>query len=257
MLYEPLIDESEESPEAKPTISGDAPGASSDLDASQHFTDEARAERMQLAMLDVMSGAIARGRNLKYWENLRLRPVHMQMLLMKAAGFTQRKIATDLNYDEARVSVIVNHPDAQYLLSHLVSFQAEKLLDVNARIQAHAGEALDTALMLMRNGKEETRERVAFRILGAAGYGATKKIEVNNKFEMPVQQANQLTHALREATEVEDMTDAEFEILENGPAAESGSSELDESALVEPVQSEPPVLNQQVSVPLQPMRRTA
>ncbi len=252
-LYEPL-DETEESPESKAPNSADASGASSGLDASEHFTDEARAERMQEAMFDVMSGAVDRGRSLKYWENLRLKPVHMQMLLMKAAGFKGRAIAEKLGYDEGRVSVIVNHPDAMYLLSHLVSFQAETLLDVNARIQAHAGEALDAALMLLRNGKEEVREKVAFKLLDRAGYGAVKKVELTAKFEMPAAQATALTAALRESDEVEEMEEGDFQILENGPAGGSGSPE--ESELLDRVA--PPNEDQQEPVPSTALiRRTA
>jgi hypothetical protein len=152
--------------------------------------------------------------------------------------------------------VIVNHPNAMYLLSHLVSFQAEQLLDVNARLQAHAGEALDTALMLMRDGKEETRERVAFKLLDRAGYGATKKVEHTAKFEMPATQASALTAALRESDDVEAMSDADFEIIEAGPAGESGSSgeEGVDTDLV--VRDMPPIETQQVPAP-HLLRRTA
>lgn len=252
-LYEPL-DESEESLESELPKSSDAPETSSGLDASEHFSEEARQERMQAAMFDVMAGAVARGRSLKYWENLRLKPVHMQMLLMKAAGFTGKAIAEKLDYDQGRVSVIVNHPDAMYLLSHLVSFQAETLLDVNARIAAHSGEALDTALMLLRNGKEEVREKVAFKLLDRAGYGAVKKIEATHKFEMPAAQASALTAALRESDEVEDMEDADFQVLENGPAGGSGSPE--ESELLDRVA--PPNEDQQEPVSsTELIRRTA
>ncbi len=251
--YEPLV-ESEETPTAKVPNSADAPEASSGLDSAEHFTEEARVQRMQEAMFAVMEGAVARGRSLKYWENLRLKPVHMQMLLMKAAGFKGRAIAEKLGYDEARVSVIVNHPDSMYLLSHLVSFQAETLLDVNARIHAHSGEALDTALMLLRNGKEEIREKVAFKLLDRAGYGAVKKVEATHKFEMPAAQASALTAALRESDEVEDMEYADFQVLENGPAGGSGSPE--ESELLDRVA--PPNEDQQAPVhSVELIRRTA
>ena len=249
MQYEPLVESEVGSATAEASNSADAEAPASDLNAEQHFSDEARVERMQGAMLEVMAGAVSRGRNLKYWENLRLKPVHMQMLLMKAAGFKNRAIAKQVGYDEGRVSVIVNHPDAMYLLSHLVSFQAETLLDVNARIQAHAGEALDTALMLLRNGKQEVREKVAFKLLDRAGYGAVKKVEATHKFEMPADQASALTAALRESDDVEDMSDADFEIIENGPAGESGSSEVDEESLEGFAHDAPPIVDQQVSVP--------
>lgn len=214
MFYEPFQEDHPlpgEKPSASPVAGADP------ADANTHFSDEARMERMQGAMLDVMNGVVARGRYLKYWENLRLKPIHMQMLLMKAAGYTNNKIAETIHYDPSRVSVVVNHPDAQYLLSHLVSYQAERLLDVNARIQAHAGEALDTALMLMRTGKEEVRERVSFKLLDRAGYGAVQKTEVSHRVEMAVAQADNLSAAVREAMKVEEMVEADWEVLEHPP----------------------------------------
>lgn len=191
-------------------------------DVNEHFSAEARVERMQSAMLDIMDGAVTRGRSLKYWENLRLKPVHMQMLLMKAAGFKNKVIAEQLGYDESRVSVIVNHPDAMYLLSHLVSYQAENLLDVKARIQAHAGEALDTALVIMRTGAPEVRERVAFKILDRAGYGAVQKSESVHRLELPAAQAANLSKAVRESMEVDDITDAEWEEVEASGCSSEG-----------------------------------
>lgn len=219
MIYEPLA-EGRDGPLAGETPSSEA--TSAPVDPNEHFSEAARMERMQVAMLDVMNGAVARGRSLKYWENLRLKPVHQQMLLMKAAGYTNKAIAEHMQYDPARVSVIVNHPDAMYLLSHLISYQAEKLLDVNARIQAHAGEALDTALILMRTGKEEVRERVAFKLLDRAGYGAVQKSETVHKVEMPVAQAEGIATAMREAMDVDRMEEADWEEVESPVVVQVG-----------------------------------
>ncbi len=235
MIYEPLSDDLDKKIEQRVedvTVE----------ETAAHFSDESREERMQAAMLAIMDGSVTRGRSLKYWENLRLKPRHMQMLLMKAAGYTNNQIADRMEMTPSRVSIIVNHPDAAYLLSHLVSFQAENLLDIKARIQAHAGEALDTALFLMRTSKPEVRERVAFRLLDRAGYGAVQRSEVSHKVEMPAAQAANLIAAMQESAEVE-VTD--YEILENvGQAGEGGTS--DSTA------SEPPTSHQLVST-----RRTA
>lgn len=240
MIYEPL---------AEVKLPPEEPESPLVEDPNVHFSEEARAERMQLAMLEVMEGASARGRRLKYWENLRLKPKHMQMLLMKAAGYSNNKIAEQMDMTAARVSVIVNHPDAMYLLSHLVSYQAENLLDVKARIQAHAGEALDTALMLMRTAKPEVREKVAFKLLDRAGYGAVQKTEAVHKIEMSAPQAATLTAALRESAEVEDMEEVEYEI-ENSEGQVGGSGIPSQD--VDVSTGEPPTSNQLV-----PSRRTA
>lgn len=231
-------------------------------EVNDHFSDESREQRMEIAMMDVLDGVAARGRNLKYWENLKLRPRHVQMLLMKAAGYTNKAISRRMQLTESRVSVIVNHPDAMFLLSHLVSFQAEKLLDVKARIQSHAGEALDTALLLMRTAKEEVRERSAFKILGMAGYGVIQKSEAVHKFEMPASQAMALTTALRESADLDEIPEAEWERIESrgaGEPEEEGLGQADESGNLLDASAEdldvPPIEGLPVSTPL--ARRTA
>ena len=170
----------------------------------------AKHERLTQTMRAVLSGEVARGRDRKYWENLQLKPQHMQMLIMKAAGFTNNYIAEALDYTPARVSVILNHPDAQVALAALVSYQAEELLDVRARIKAHAGEALNVKLDLMRNSKSDAVRNVAAGdILAAAGYGAVNKsvnLNANVQARLEPEEAADLKSALRESMEV----DAEY-----------------------------------------------
>lgn len=266
-VYEPLADGlepkvSSQDPDAAPksaTPTEEGPSAPS---VDDHFSAEGRNERMQLAMFEVMEGAAARGRSLKYWENLRLKPVHMQMLLMKAAGFTNRAIAQRLDYDESRISVIVNHPDAMYLLSHLVSYQAEALLDVKARVQAHAGEALDTVLFAMRTAPEiKDRANIGFKLLAMGGYGAIQKQEVKHTVELSTTQAENLTNAVREASEIEDIPDGDWEVIERegaspvGQAGGTGDPGSSEGSSPEEVnRSEPPAAGQSVPTLL---RRTA
>jgi hypothetical protein len=169
MHYEPLQDlEPENSQQATPGQTPEFP--------SDSFEPSAREERLSALMLEVFNGDVGRGRSLRYWENLKLKPIHIQMIVMKAAGFTQREIARRFDYTEARVSVVVNHPDAMTILGRLVSFQAENLLDIKARIQAHAGEALDTVLHAMRvETKPAARAEIGFKLLDRAGYGAVER----------------------------------------------------------------------------------
>jgi hypothetical protein len=179
-------------------------------------------------MISAIEGKIGRGRALKYWENLKLKPVHLQILMAKAAGYTNRAIARQFDYDESRISVIVNHPDSQSVLAHLVSFQAENLLDIKARIQAHAGEALDTVLTAMRTAPEVAQRAViGFKLLDRAGYSAVQKSETVHRFEMPAEQANALTQALRESSEVQE---ADWEVVpENAGGQVGGVGDSEES----------------------------
>lgn len=170
--------------------------------------DDERALRLEQLMTQAMTGELNRARSLKYWENLRLKPKHMQILLMAAAGYTNNMIANKMELTPARVSVILNHPDAQTLLSALVSYSAENLLDVKARIQAHAGEALDIALNVMRNsGDMKVQKDTAFELLKMAGYGAIerKQVDVNASLKMDKKDSSKLISALEESSEIFDV----------------------------------------------------
>ena len=200
MIYEPLVEEGPVAPsaETQPSIAEPVP------EVVDPFSEGARVERLNALMVSTLDGKLGRGRSLRYWENLKLKPVHLQMLMAKAAGYNNRAIARQFDYDEARVSVIVNHPDAQSVLAHLVSYQAENLLDIKARIQAHAGEALDTVLTAMRTAPEQTqRAAIGFKLLDRAGYSAVQKSETVHRFEMPAAEASALTAALHESQEVQ------------------------------------------------------
>jgi hypothetical protein len=202
LQYEPLLEESvaPEAPATEPSI------VPPETPVTDPFSEEARAERLNALMVSTLDGKLGRGRSLRYWENLKLKPVHLQMLMAKAAGYSNNAIARQFDYDPARVSVIVNHPDAASVLAHLVSFQAENLLDIKARISAHAGEALDTILTAMRTAPEVAQRAViGFKLLDRAGYSAVQKSESIHRFEMPADQASALTTALKEAQEVQNV----------------------------------------------------
>ena len=212
-----------------------------------------RHSRLEQLMAAAFSGQIARGRDLKYWENLRLKPQHIQMLVMKAAGYKNNQIAEQMDMDPGRVSVIVNHPDSQSVLAVLVSFQAEELLDIKTRIQAHSGEALNVALDQMRNASAPAvRLKAAFGLLDRAGYGAVQRTENKHEIVIPEKAASGIAKALKEAQEIEDV---DFEIQD---APDSGNGEPSYMGSSVSTSSEPPSAGYpgQPSAD-EPLRRTA
>lgn len=191
---------------------------------------EARRQSLQHVLAAAMTGELVKNRPLKYWENLRLKPVHMQMVMMKAAGYRNNEIAEQMNYDSSRVSVVLNHPDSQTLLSILISHAAEDVLDINARIKAHAGEALDTALYVMRTTtKDETRLNASFGLLKMAGYGAVEQKKVTHELKLDRKDSQHLAEVAREARELiieqvdysEFLEDTDEEAAGGGGAGES------------------------------------
>lgn len=174
---------------------------------------EQRSVALQTFLTKTMAGELTKARPLKYWENLRLKPRHLQMILMSASGYKNQEIAAQMHMTEARVSVILNHPDARMLLSQLVSYSAENLLDIRTRISAHAGEALDTVLHVMRNTRDDrVRSNTGFELLKMAGYGAAQKVEVQHggAVELRGKDTTRLLAALEESAEVQD---ADYEVF--------------------------------------------
>jgi hypothetical protein len=120
-----------------------------------------------------MSGLLPRSRPLKSWEPDTLDERHIQAILLRASGLQQKAIAAITGWDEPWVSVILNHPDAQYILTRLLSYAADNVIDLTARIKATAPEAFDTVVTVMRTSNDEkVRTANAFEILKMAGYGS-------------------------------------------------------------------------------------
>lgn len=205
--------------------------------------DENKMERLEQLFSRAMAEGMTRNRPLKYWENLKLKPKHLQIILMKAAGYTNNLIAQQLDLTPARVSVIVNHPDAQSLLSTLVSYAAEDVLDIKTRIKAHAGEALDVALDVMRTTKDDAvRARTGFELLKMAGYGAVEKKEVKRVVEIREEQSGRLADAMEDLLGLQSIdVEAFVELSEPPLLSGSEAGDLQQVDDAPTVADEPPV----------------
>lgn len=188
----------------------------------------ARQEHLNMMITRALTGELGRHRPLKYWENLRLRPIHLQIIMMRAAGFKIKAIASAVELSDVRVRQVCNHPDALTLISLLVSHAAEDLLDIKTRIKAHAGEALDTVVQVMRNSKNDgLRSQNAFKLLEMAGYGAVEKKEVEHSLKMEKEVGERLFGALAEASDYEEHSPIQF--IEQPATMLPGESGIGES----------------------------
>lgn len=177
-----------------------------------------------------LNGQIPRGRELKTGEPESLSPQHLQWVLMRSMGFkpgqiVQQEILQGRPVTLNRVSVILNHPDSQFLLHRLMSYRAENHIgDVSERIRAHAHELVDIALHHARNVKKENASRQSvFDLLKMGGYGAVEKKQVEHSFSLPAAQANQLTGAIQEASA---LRQRRIETLEVGTAGSDNATEF-------------------------------
>ena len=182
-----------------------------------------RAPGVQQAIAKALAGTLSRNRSLKYWEPKQLNEMHIQMILMRAAGFRQNEIARQLGVTDANVSVGLNHPDAQVVLATIIAHAADHVLDVRTRIKAHAGEMFDIITDLARNSPDENvKARCAFGILDRAGYGEVKKVEASHDIRISDSAAERLERAISLTALVQD---GSYEVYTVQPA-DGGSAAL-------------------------------
>lgn len=193
-------------------------------DMAQETAPVAVAKRQELDQLIAMamSGLMPRARELNYWEPKQLDERHLQAIMMRAAGLQQNYIATQMGWTAAWTSIVLNHPDAQYILTKMVGYAADQVLDVQARVKAVAGEALDTVVEVMRSSNDQRlRSQNAFELLKMAGYGAVEKKQVEHTVAIPKDNMALLTTALEESTALRAIEGIDYRVVP-GPTNSEG-----------------------------------
>jgi hypothetical protein len=202
-----------------------APGVRSEPVMDQpFFVNQTKRQALDSLFAQVLVGAVERSRPLKSWEPDRLDERHLQVIMLRAANMQQDMIARMTGFTESWLSIILNHPDAQYVLTKIISFAADSVIDMQARIKAVAPEALDTVVTVMRNSRDERlRSANAFDLLKMAGYGAVEKKEVRHEVAVPAPQWTELANAIRESQSLE--VQGQYRIVPGSTAPASGASE--------------------------------
>lgn len=169
-----------------------------------NLPEKSRREELNVLLTKAMSGQIPRDRDLKDEEPDVLSPAHIQIILLKAGGMKQRAIAELLDYTEGRVSTIVNHPDAQYLIHKILGYAADSAVDVPTRLRAGSAEMLGIVADVARGAeKEETKLKAAFGWLDRAGHGKIETQKHEHSMSVSEKGASRLAGAIKEAMEVE------------------------------------------------------
>jgi len=140
-----------------------------------------------------------------------LQPAHINVILDKASGFTNKEIAEQRGFHPVYVGKILRHPDAEMILARVLGHMADEAMDPIRRLQGYAHEAINTKIEIMRTSKSEgMRDRVATDILDRAGYGAKRQVEVSTpRFDEEVAQnaaaMNRLADVLAESQRIRDI----------------------------------------------------
>lgn len=135
-----------------------------------------------------------------------LKPSLIPLLLDRISGMSVSQLALKYGRSQQHLYQILNRPSTRKFMAKVLAEFSVNLGDVKARLEAHATEAVDTVVDIMRKGKEENRQKSAFAILRMAGYDnnmPSTAITINNQplDSGVVERTDKLLAALQQANQ--------------------------------------------------------
>lgn len=201
-----------------------------------------------------LSGEVPRERPLKQGEPERLSAQHLQWVLMRSMGFRPGQIVelesrAGREVSLPRVSVILHHPDAEFLLARLVSYRAEASMgSVTQRLAQHAHEMISINLHHARNVKKpELSQKTSMELLKLHYANEQKAPPEKQGAELDPAETARLARAIEASKRLRERGYTRYEVQETGaaggdslsPAAALGSGSLPQApAVVSPVESD-------------------
>lgn len=172
-------------------------------DAEQRQARSAANTKYMIELVDkVIKGQLPRDRELRSYEPEKLSPTMINAIMDQASGMEYKDVCAKYDINYAYFSVVMQHPDAQYLRSAILGMTAEKIADPMERVRGMAGEALSIKAELMRTAKsEQVRDKAASDILamnGLGGRGVNINVNSNNRntLQVPKEAAMALASAM-------------------------------------------------------------
>lgn len=176
----------------------------SEISAMEKYSES---QRLLTIIEKALKGELHRDRALEPGEPQTLSSVHIGMVLDRVGeNLTAVEIADKYDYTRVQVGHVLNHPDAQTIMSTIIAMQASHLTSMEARFAALAPEALNVQVDLMRNIQVApvVRAKISGEILSRAGYGIRKQVDINDKRtpDVPVEALAGLGSILAESMRV-------------------------------------------------------
>lgn len=182
--------------------------------------------RVQDVVLAALRGTLPRSRPLKNWEPAKLNARHIAMCCERASGATAAELSQRYRMHQTYINVILTHPDSIYIIGAIQALNADKMTDINARLQGYANEMLSMKIEVARTTSDKRlKDAIASDLLDRAGYGARQRIDLNalHRFAVPSAQASLISQALDEDKRVATVDYTQFTQRKLGEGAlESG-----------------------------------
>jgi transcriptional regulator len=159
-------------------------------------------------------GDIPRGRELHTWEPNLLNERHLQAVMMRCMGMKQKDIAISLGYTDSTVSIVLNHPDAHWLIDQLQGLVGVGVTDIDARLKRLTPRAVDAIEEVFDDDCSDPKQlqarvqkaRMGFALLEHTQPKATQRVEHDHRVSLQPAAAHLISRALRESSQIEDAT---------------------------------------------------
>jgi transcriptional regulator len=181
-------------------------------------------------------GEVPRERELYVHEPNLLNERHLQVVMMRAClGMKQKDIAAALGYTDSTVSIVLNHPDAKYVIDRIQGMSGAIVVDISARIDERLKglrpRAVDSIEDVFDDPGDDSKAlmakiqkaRMGFSLLEHTGHGPSRQVDIkhDHAFRLDSNSASLLTRALRESNEIEE---ADYTIETPGSGVEGSGS---------------------------------
>lgn len=185
----------------------------------------------------MMNGSEPYDRELRDYECKKFNPAHINICVLRAAGFKGSEIIQITGYQRQQVYLAMGHPYGKKLVQTIINNGHGRVIDIRTRLDEYAGELIDHtfALAMQSNELKEVKE-VTFGMLDRAGYGAKQSEAGGSKpadseINADASVLKRLSRALDGSKMVDDMVmptwtprrPPEEQFEQDHPAAESAS----------------------------------
>lgn len=136
----------------------------------------------------------------KYYQPEKWTAFHRYVVMLELAGKRPGEIAQIVGMTESRISVILNDRRAEMDRVELGGALADRLTDLNSKLELYAHEALEVVVDEMRDltNKPELRVKAGFGIMDRAGYTAKTKDPEEQAPSVPSEVADRLETVAKE-----------------------------------------------------------
>lgn len=143
---------------------------------SESVEESSLAPEVQELIARCMDGSEPYGRELKSNEAQKFNSIHIQIVMLRVAGFKQNEIAQMLSLGHMTVHITLKHPYGRKIMLALMPGSATRVLDIRTRMEMMASDLMDECFSLaMKSQDLKEVKDVTFGFLDRAGYNPVNK----------------------------------------------------------------------------------